>query len=69
MSNLEQDEPTGAFTIVSDNDAHRYVIPVSMLSDWDKWCAIPSDDERSWHPPRYAEAVGGRVVFPSYEVI
>ena len=59
---------TGPFILVTDNDGHRYVIPKSQQADWDRWLRIPSDDERAWEPPAYADSVGGLVSFPSYTI-
>jgi hypothetical protein len=42
-----------------DNDSHRYQIPWDKREDWYKWCEIPSDDERSWDTPDYAERIDG----------
>lgn len=61
----------GPFILVTDNDGHHYVIPEAKLIRWEVWCNIPSDDERSWEPPDFAEAVGGSpslVSFPSYTI-
>lgn len=59
------------YIITSDNDGHHYVIPKACEDKWSKWLDIPSDDERSWDVPDYAEAVGGSptlVSFPSYDI-
>lgn len=47
------------FVLTRDNDSHWYVIPADKQSEWDDWCSIPSDDERSWTPPAFAKATGG----------
>jgi hypothetical protein len=47
------------YMLVSDNDAHWYVIPASCERDWEDFREIPEDDERSWDVPTYAAAIGG----------
>jgi len=54
-------------TVVCDNSAHRYVIPLGKLDDWNQWLDIPDSDERSWDVPEYATPTGGRrVVFTGW---
>ncbi len=58
------------YILSQDNDCHWYVIPVLKLSAWDAWLNIPSDDERSWVPPDFADPVGGSpslVTFENYQ--
>lgn len=45
-----------------DNDGHRYQIPSSKREEWFKWCEIPSEDERSWDVPGFAERIDGMSV-------
>jgi crotonobetainyl-CoA:carnitine CoA-transferase CaiB-like acyl-CoA transferase len=45
--------------LVTDNDGHWYVIPTQDEQQWQEFCQIPSDDERSWDAPKFALAVGG----------
>jgi len=47
------------FIAATDNDGHRYQIPKNKLQDWLQWSEIPSDDERSWDVPDYAERIDG----------
>lgn len=57
--------------LVQDNDSHWYVIPKDKNDAWNDFCAIPSDDERAWDIPDFAEQVGGcpsLVLFKTYEI-
>ncbi len=57
------------YTIVEDNDAHTYVIPVTEREDWFAWIEYGSDDPRSWNTPDYAYPVDGYgVVFKEWRV-
>lgn len=47
------------YCIVRDDDCHWYVIPADMMEEWDAWCSLDSDDENSWDPPTWADAIGG----------
>lgn len=47
---------TERFTLVTDNDSHWYVIPVSKKSEWFKYLASSTDDVPS---PVFARCVGG----------
>lgn len=50
------------YIAVKDNDTHRYQIPSSRKKDWEEFCEIPEDDERSWDVPEWAERIdGGKV--------
>lgn len=54
---------------VQDNDGHRYIIPYEKLSEWEEFVDLPSDDERSWDTPDFAEYLdGSRIVFTSYRL-
>jgi hypothetical protein len=49
-----------------DNSAHWYLVDASKRAEWEAWCDIPEDDERSWDAPDFAKALGGtpsRVTF------
>jgi hypothetical protein len=59
------------YILVQDNDSHWYVIPDQMELDWNKFCEISEDDERSWDVPNWAERVGGSpslVKFTNYRI-
>lgn len=71
ISKLQQDLLTQLITecegieeyiVVKDNDTHRYQIPKSKLEDWEEFCEIPEDDERSWDVPDWAERIDGHPV-------
>lgn len=47
---------------VKDNDSHRYQIPQSRYHEWEDFCNIPSDDEKSWDVPEWAERIDGMPV-------
>lgn len=47
---------------VTDNDGHRYQIPQSKVVEWEEFCDIPEDDERSWYVPEWAERIDGNKV-------
>ena len=52
-----------------DNDSHRYIIPADKRADWGAWLAIPSDDERSWDAPAFADRIdGSTIVFTGYRL-
>lgn len=52
-----------------DNDSHRYIIPADKRAEWAEWLAIPSDDERSWDTPSFAERIdGAAIVFTGYRL-
>ncbi len=42
-----------------DNSAHWYVVRADKRPEWEAWCNIPEDDELSWLPPEFANALGG----------
>lgn len=59
------------FYLVSDDDGHWYVIPSSKEGAWREWRDIPSDDERAWEPPEFAEYINGppsNVKFTGYRI-
>ena len=61
----------GPYIIVRDNDFHSYVIPKAREQEWEKWLALPSDDEKCWDVPSWAESVGGSqslVEFNEYSI-
>lgn len=45
------------YTIVSDDDGHRYVIPVDKKSEWDKF--MSSEDYDNGEIPEYADHIPG----------
>lgn len=50
---------TTRFFLSSPDGDHWYVVPCDHAAAWEKWCAIPEDDERRWKVPRYATQVDG----------
>jgi hypothetical protein len=59
------------YILVPDNDSHWYVIPLEKHTEWDKWCCLDENDEKSWVVPEYAEQVGGPpflVKFKQYRI-
>lgn len=59
------------YFLTQDNDAHWYVVPVEREREWNEWCDIPPDDERSWDAPEWAHRVGGApclVHFKEWEI-
>ncbi len=50
------------YMAVKDNDSHRYEIPKSKKNEWETFCEIPSDDERSWDVPEWANRIDGQPV-------
>lgn len=68
----EEQNPNKEYYFLSqDNDTHWFVIPLSKEKEWDEWCNIPTDDERSWEAPKYAREIGGSpslVKFGSYHI-
>lgn len=47
------------YRLVQDNDCHWYLIPADKGEEWDEWCDIPDDDERSWDAPDFAQGLNG----------
>lgn len=48
-----------AYFLTQDNDCHWYVVPVARKAEWNAWREIPSDDERAWEAPDFADRIGG----------
>lgn len=66
---VELIKSTERMVAVTDNDGHRYQIPESKQKEWDTYCEIPSDDERSWDTPDFAERIDGMPVTSFKETI
>ncbi|HEY3495958.1 MAG TPA: hypothetical protein VGK73_14770 [Polyangiaceae bacterium] len=47
------------FFLAQDNSCHWYCVPTSKREEWEAWCDIPEDDERSWNEPDYARRLDG----------
>ena len=45
------------YFIGHDCSGHRYLVPLDCRHDWDEWCEIPDDDERSWDVPDHIDAI------------
>lgn len=56
--NSDSGEPK-RFFLGSDNDSHWYIVPACKRTEWEEFCNIPEDDERSWNVPAFAEPLGG----------
>ena len=50
------------FIEAKDNDSHRYKIPLSKRAEWQAFCEIPEDDERSWDVPEWAQRIDGEPI-------
>jgi hypothetical protein len=57
----------GPFCIVSDDDCHRYVIPVARRADWEAF--LRSDAAADGDAPAWADRIDGEssISFHSYE--
>lgn len=63
------------YTLVSDNDGHRFIIPLDKTFDFDKWLDTDEDlpdyahsiegGELSFEAPRYDDHIIAYVIFPS----
>lgn len=52
-----------------DSNSHRYIIPADKRSEWEEWCEISYDDERSWEEPSFAKRIdGATIVFTGYRL-
>lgn len=47
------------FFFDQDNGSHWYMIPEKCKEKWNEWLNIPSDDERSWEAPEFAQRLDG----------
>lgn len=47
------------YRLVSDNDGHWYLIPENRDEEWNHFCELSPDDEASWTPPSWANAIDG----------
>lgn len=47
------------FVLLQDGDCHWYLVPVDRMTEFQSWAELPSEDERAWETPEYAECVGG----------
>jgi hypothetical protein len=64
---LDRSKAAGPYIIVTDDDAHWYVIPKAALSKWDAW--LLSEEAELGDIPNFSEAVGGSpslVLFGTY---
>lgn len=64
-------ESKKGFILIQDNDAHWYVVPEEMKSEWFNFIELDPDDEVSLDVPEWAEAVGGSpslITFYNYRV-
>ena len=55
----------------TDDNGHRYVIPLEERHNWHHWvAAVSEDDPKSWDVPEYAVRVdGGDVIFEGWRVL
>jgi hypothetical protein len=47
------------FFLSPDHDGHWYLVPEASRSEWEHWINLPSDDERSWECPAFAQRFPG----------
>lgn len=47
------------FFLDQDQSSHWYLVPVKRRAEWNAWCDLDEDDERSWTPPEWAVRLGG----------
>lgn len=38
-----------------DQDSRWFLIPEAKRAEWVEWCTLPSDDERAWNDPDWAQ--------------
>lgn len=62
QKDIERLEGMEEYIAVKDNDTHRYQIPRSKKAEWEVFCEIPEDDEKSWDVPEWAERIDGMPV-------
>lgn len=53
----------GRYTLVKDNNADSFVIPVEKLEEWFAWLGLEEDDPASWNLPKFARGVGDMLTF------
>jgi hypothetical protein len=42
-----------------DNSSHWYLVPADKRAEWNAWCDLDEDDERSWDTPEWARRLSG----------
>ena len=42
-----------------DGSCHWYLVPLSKRVEWDEWCGLDENDERSWEAPEWAKRLPG----------
>lgn len=53
----------GRYTLVKNDDADSFVIPVEKLDEWFAWLGLDEDDPASWNVPSFAREVGVMLTF------
>lgn len=53
----------GRYTLVKDNNADSFVIPVEKLEEWFAWLELEEDDPASWNLPKFARGVSDMLTF------
>lgn len=48
------------FFFAQDNSFHWYLVRADRRDEWDAWCELDADDERSWVTPDYAQRLNTR---------
>jgi hypothetical protein len=43
-----------------DCSGHTYLVPLARAAEWEAFCELPEDDERSWDVPAWAGRLDGR---------
>lgn len=72
--NLADKHSLLSFVLVTDNDGHWYVVPVTDLKKWEAFLAIPGTDEDGCDGcdvPAFAQHVGGApslIKFTTYKI-
>lgn len=55
-----------------NNSGHCYVVRANKRDEWDMWCGLDEDDEKSWeHPINIATRINcgpGFVTFADYKI-
>jgi hypothetical protein len=55
------------FFLDQDSSCHWYLVPVACRDQWETWCELNEDDERSWDPPAFARRLAGSPSWVTFE--
>lgn len=50
-----KDGTTPRYFIARERSGDYFIVPEWARAAWAEWDALPSDDDRSWNPPAYAQ--------------